>query len=754
MLIGVVVCGIVEEYSINLIQSIEHMSEKNDVKCVIIPIKFLGLDYEKELNNKYGYCYNAIASYGLLSCFDGLIIETASVLMYADDETRKKYIAMYQNIPHVFIAFNEDDSSSVSIDNQAGLEEALEYMYQNGARKYAMFGGTPNNIDSIVRKECFEQFVKNHNLPYSSKSYQDGNFFLPCEDEAEQLVCDNMDADVFVCANDFLARHIYRALRKNGKRPGQDVSVIGFDDSQICTATYPAISSIRTDIVEVGKVSYQLLMDAIDKKPAKKVVVPSKFILRDSIYHRVYEKEERHENYQFKDFLMPNVMYENNQYIEKIRTVISEITKMLDNQKSVSLDNLLNDIYLKLDELFSCDGLDLIDWERFANATNEKYRQWIMSLSNPSDQQKITDFFIKFHEMVMTVNHYVSPEKNYVDFIQNIGMERFFRETMQFVRNAEANYTRFIKSVGFLGIQNAYLYIYDEPQYYMQGEQFEVPEFVNLKAVLKDGEVMAISHNQQRMKSQFVFDNAYVDWKGYSRLMLFPVYSDNIIYGILVCDIKRKGFEQADLFINQLGAGIRMMNLRIENRRIVDNYEESVRKLREYNITLDNMSKTDSLTGLNNRRGFYMRTHKLLELFPNDSLSVVIGYADMNDLKVVNDRFGHDDGDFALKSIGELLTDYVTMHNGFGARIGGDEFAFVIIVPKGSELETYRKELYDLFDVFNQKCIKPYRIDISIGDYLYEKGDMLTLDDALHQADERLYYEKNIRKQKSILKEL
>lgn len=76
--------------------------------------------------------------------------------------------------------------------------------------------------------------------------------------------------------------------------------------------------------------------------------------------------------------------------------------------------------------------------------------------------------------------------------------------------------------------------------------------------------------------------------------------------------MKRLGFESSDLFMNQIGSGIRMMNLRIENRQIVDDYEESVRRLKEYNITLDTMSKTDSLTGLNNRRGFYMRANTLL----------------------------------------------------------------------------------------------------------------------------------------------
>ncbi|MDO5157098.1 MAG: diguanylate cyclase, partial [Eubacteriales bacterium] len=101
---------------------------------------------------------------------------------------------------------------------------------------------------------------------------------------------------------------------------------------------------------------------------------------------------------------------------------------------------------------------------------------------------------------------------------------------------------------------------------------------------------------------------------------------------------------------------------------------------------------------------------------------------------------------------GSAISSHKNIHNGFAARIGGDEFAYIIIVPKGSETQNYRNELYNSFDEFNKKSLKPYNIEVAVGDYLYEKGDSLSIDDSLHQADERLYYEKNARKKKSVLK--
>ena len=57
-----------------------------------------------------------------------------------------------------------------------------------------------------------------------------------------------------------------------------------------------------------------------------------------------------------------------------------------------------------------------------------------------------------------------------------------------------------------------------------------------------------------------------------------------------------------------------------------------------------------------------------------------------------------------------------------------------------------------MFDKFNQTTLKPYNVEVSIGESVIEKGVEKSLDDALHQADERLYYEKNVHKKISILK--
>ena len=87
--------------------------------------------------------------------------------------------------------------------------------------------------------------------------------------------------------------------------------------------------------------------------------------------------------------------------------------------------------------------------------------------------------------------------------------------------------------------------------------------------------------------------------------------------------------------------------------------EESMAILQKNNIMLDNLSKQDPLTGIMNRRGFFDRSLQLLKECEEQKRTATVFYADMNSLKIINDRYGHDECDLSLKTIGEILINSV-----------------------------------------------------------------------------------------------
>jgi len=96
-------------------------------------------------------------------------------------------------------------------------------------------------------------------------------------------------------------------------------------------------------------------------------------------------------------------------------------------------------------------------------------------------------------------------------------------------------------------------------------------------------------------------------------------------------------------------------------------------------------SDFDGLTKVLNRRGFVARAARLFKLAREHRAPAVLGFADLDNFKGVNDRFGHAAGDAALVAVAERLGG-VAKGRGIVGRIGGDEFAFALVCPSGVDV--------------------------------------------------------------------
>ncbi len=116
----------------------------------------------------------------------------------------------------------------------------------------------------------------------------------------------------------------------------------------------------------------------------------------------------------------------------------------------------------------------------------------------------------------------------------------------------------------------------------------------------------------------------------------------------------------------------------------------------------------------------------------------------MNNLKIINDRYGHDEGDFSIKLISEILTE-VAADTGLAGRVGGDEFALAVPALPTDRERDFVEQIYQRFRKYNEGSEKPYNITVSVGTCIVEAGDALTLKEAMTLADGKLYEEKQYR---------
>ena len=171
---------------------------------------------------------------------------------------------------------------------------------------------------------------------------------------------------------------------------------------------------------------------------------------------------------------------------------------------------------------------------------------------------------------------------------------------------------------------------------------------------------------------------------------------------------------------------------------------ENVRKkslLHNLNDTLDDLYVHDALTGLYNRFGLSRFGQQRYDDLLASEGSVQVLFIDMDDMKSINDRFGHETGDAALKSAARIL-QRTCSNDAFIMRYGGDEF---IIIDTG-RLRNLNTLLRDAAGEYNRTSGMPFTLGFSIGIVRTDAVERMPLDDCIKTADSLMYRIKEKKK--------
>ena len=169
-----------------------------------------------------------------------------------------------------------------------------------------------------------------------------------------------------------------------------------------------------------------------------------------------------------------------------------------------------------------------------------------------------------------------------------------------------------------------------------------------------------------------------------------------------------------------------------------------------YTNVLSRQISTDSLTGLNNRRKLNRYLDMKLKA-PDAEHAIFLMMLDADNFKDINDQYGHSVGDRALIAIAELLKRACQGREYFLARLGGDEFVIIGCERDDNQPDALASKLRDSFSAFNSSTREPYRIALSIGWARYDPDMLNTPDALLTAADQRMYREKAVKQQQTML---
>ena len=222
------------------------------------------------------------ASIEQLQDVDGLIC----VGKFSDEEIQK-FINICRNIVFLDMPVTDYQITTLTIDFKAAVYDALDYLTELGHKKIAYLGGKEyvgnQELFTDERKDAFLSFMQHHGLD-DSMIYED-SFSSASGYQMTQLLLNAKELPTAIfAASDAIAFGAMRAIQEKGLSIPDDISIIGFNDSEMSSYVTPALTTISAPAYDMGQHGANLIYAAtnLNISTPLKAKIPCQLIKRES----------------------------------------------------------------------------------------------------------------------------------------------------------------------------------------------------------------------------------------------------------------------------------------------------------------------------------------------------------------------------------------------------------------------------------------------------------------------------------------
>ncbi len=223
------------------------------------------------------------------------------------------------------------------------------------------------------------------------------------------------------------------------------------------------------------------------------------------------------------------------------------------------------------------------------------------------------------------------------------------------------------------------------------------------------------------------FDAVYRRWAEVPILLLIDLADE-----ALALDLIKRGAQEY-LFRGDLDGNLLV--------RCIRHAMERHRLIRQ----LQALSLVDDLTGLHNRRGFLSLAYQQQRHADRTGRPFYVLFVDLDDMKWINDKLGHQMGDQALMDMASVL-EGTFRDSDIIARVGGDEFVALLPDVEELDIEALQARLEQNLRKHSLEKDRPYELRASVGVTMYEPRTATSIDDLIDRADKLMYRHKRKRK--------
>ena len=689
---------------------------------------------DESFDSHYKTCFNAIQNN---SSLDGLIMLSGFI---AEDMGIDNFIyhieELPKNLPLISISFPMEGIPSVLVDNEKGMHDVVEHLIKHHNRKKIVFvKGPAAHAESDARFLGYKKALSENGLPFDEKYVFPGNFSRESGRAAVSELIDKrkIPFDAIAASDDETIIGVMKELSERGICVPSDVIVAGFDDDVMSDMHIPSITTARQPFYEIGKIAAETLCQHIagELVPETCYVSPELIVrqscgcLEQSILSSLSKKANFVSAKSIQHFVL--------QRITSYFPTAVPITK-INSWMTALLEKITAKNFSREDFLHIFDEI-LVSYYGYSS----NYSIWYGIIGilfegvelHKDEVSNVVPIFSALNVASTLVHNISSKEERHKELSCEDArwVIRKSANKLSLTFDIEQLGEKLMLLLPELSINTAFIGLYKES---VLSNDFNADRSID-RVIGFVGDKKIITRSSEKPMSYTEYYSLYSSYfdKKPRATFFMPLFFSNEELGVLV--IPYNDANSIDVY---------------ETLRI--NFSTAV-KGAELLTKVEKLSITDELTGLLNRRGFFQFSYKRLPyLCRRSNIISIVLFMDMDDLKQINDNYGHAEGDKAIAICARLLREVLREEDIIG-RIGGDEFVAFVSVEKASGGADVVRRIRRKFDDYNNLKNHPYSISCSVGTVLLEeKPTREKFDLAVKNADDALYEEKKRKKRKGI----
>lgn len=756
--IGLITSGFHDEYSSSVYRGVAAAAEELDCNLFIFPCRFI--DYQHDNFSSQDTClhYSTTTAYASAENLDLLIITTGAVFKDPNEEVIRKFFASFGDIPIISLAVGAEGYPCIMHDCTKGLRSIFEHLLRShGCKKLAFIAGPEHHPESNARLRVFRDVLQENGISAEKAAvlYTDFSEFSQSQ-IGTFLRANNFDFDAICCANDAIASAVYSALDNSGLRPGIDIIVTGYDNLSFASSSLPALTTVSADAADSGYRAVTVGIEALRSgQTIPSLIMPTYPIFRESCCGTAALTSSHSKS-------ITDALEEMNSYLEHwianyARSDDAAMPRFINNHSRTFLRLLLAELddpqatRLSIDRLLrifsdfvNSISVDTMSVNTVIDLLRVVHHSALSRAQSVEMESQVNLLFVYMTRIVNSsmnnLNHALTAETRHSMLFSN----NLSQQVMHYEDGIGSTFTTIMKQLHELDIRRSFLYIDRQPRALNSLNDIAPFEKLELVAYHHGSNCFSLFDKPYEVQRHELIANPYISDKKRATMLVSPLYSTHEQYGVLVCEAS---YHHLSLFQTLM----RQISAEMEAAYLFEELNHQLNETASRNAVLNRIATRDALTRCYNRRGFFERAGSAVVSPLNEGRRGFLIFSDLNDLKVINDNFGHDDGDFALCKVSDSLRECFGK-SGIVGRIGGDEFvALWITDDENCTSEELYEKIRNTLSSMSNSTDKPYHISLSIGVYSFVCAEELELQTLIDSADQQQYIDKG-RKSPSVYK--